>query len=79
VTGTAAGLQAVLRGPVISPSTEGYDAARRVWNGAVDRRPAMIACCQDTADVVAAIRFARHHGLPVAVRSGGHGVAGRAV
>ena len=79
MTGTAAGLQAVLRGPVISPSTEGYDAARRVWNGAVDRRPAMIACCQDTADVVAAIRFARHHGLPVAVRSGGHGVAGRAV
>jgi len=79
VTGTAAGLRAVLRGPVIGPSSEGYDAARRVWNGAVDRRPAMIACCQDTADVAAAIRFARQHGLPVAVRSGGHGVAGRAV
>ena len=79
MTGTAAGLRAVLRGPVIGPSSEGYDAARRVWNGAVDRRPAMIACCQDTADVAAAIRFARQHGLPVAVRSGGHGVAGRAV
>jgi FAD/FMN-containing dehydrogenase len=79
MTGTAAGLQAVLRGPVIGPSSEDYDAARRVWNGAVDRCPAMIACCQDTADVAAAIRFARQHGLPVAVRSGGHGVAGRAV
>jgi len=79
MTGTAAGLRAVLRGPVIDPSSEGYDAARRVWNGAVDRRPAMIACCQDTADVATAIRFARQHGLPVAVRSGGHGVAGRAV
>ena len=40
MTGTAAGLRAVLRGPVIGPSSEGYDMARRVWNGAIDRRPA---------------------------------------
>src|SRR5262249_62193112 len=53
--------------------------ARRVWNGAVSRHPAMIACCRDTADVVTAVSFARAHDLPVAVRAGGHGVAGRAV
>ena len=68
-----------LRGPVIGPDDEGYDAARAIWNGAINRRPACIARCTGVADVVAAVRFARERGLLVAVRSGGHGVAGHAV
>ena len=79
MTGTGAALQARLRGRVIDASDPGYDQARRVWNGAVDRHPALIACCADATDVVTALGFARGHGLPVAVRAGGHGVAGRAV
>ena len=76
---TGAALRARMRGRVIDASDPGYDQARRVWNGAVDRYPAMIACCQDTADVVTAVGFGRAHGLPIAVRAGAHGVAGRAV
>ena len=68
-----------LRGPVIGPDDDGYDAARAIWNGAIDRRPACIARCTGVADVVAAIRFARGSDLRVAVRSGGHGVGGHAV
>jgi FAD/FMN-containing dehydrogenase len=79
MAGTGAALRARLRGRVIDASDPGYDQTRRVWNGAVDRHPAMIACCRDSADVVTAVSFARAHDLPVAVRAGGHGVAGRAV
>jgi FAD/FMN-containing dehydrogenase len=68
-----------MRGPVLAPGDEGYDAARAIWNGAIDRRPACIARCAGVADVVAAVRFAREHNLLVAVRSGGHGVGGHAV
>jgi FAD/FMN-containing dehydrogenase len=68
-----------IRGPVIAPDDTEYDAARAIWNGAIDRRPACIAHCTGVADVVAAIRFARGHDLLVAVRSGGHGVGGHAV
>jgi FAD/FMN-containing dehydrogenase len=68
-----------LRGPAIGPEDEGYDAARALWNGAIDRRPACIARCTGVADVVAAVRFARERGLLVAVRAGGHGVGGHAV
>jgi FAD/FMN-containing dehydrogenase len=68
-----------IRGPVIGPADDGYDAARAIWNGAIDRRPACIARCTGVADVVAAVRFAREHDLLVAVRSGGHGVGGHAV
>ena len=68
-----------LRGPVIGPDDEGYEAARAIWNGAIDRRPACIARCTGVADVVAAVRFARERDLLVAVRSGGHGVGGHAV
>ena len=78
-TGTGAALRARLGGRVIDPSDPGYDQARRVWNGAIDRHPALIACCADATDVVTALDFARGHGLAVAVRAGGHGVAGRAV
>jgi len=67
------------RGELLVPTSPGYDTARRIWNGAVDRHPACIARCTGVADVVAAVRFARERDLVVAVRSGGHGVAGHAV
>ena len=64
---------------MIGPEDEGYDEARSIWNGAIDRRPAWIARCTGVADVVAAVRFARERDLLVAVRSGGHGVGGHAL
>jgi FAD/FMN-containing dehydrogenase len=64
---------------MVGPDDDGYDAARAVWNGAIDRRPACVAGCTGVADVVAAVRFARERDLLVAVRSGGHGVGGHAV
>ncbi|WP_037649971.1 FAD-binding oxidoreductase [Streptomyces flavidovirens] len=66
-------------GRVITPGDEVYDEARRVWNGAVDRHPGVIAQCTGAADVLAALRCAREAGLLVAVRGGGHNVAGTAV
>ncbi|HET6654051.1 MAG TPA: FAD-binding oxidoreductase [Nocardioides sp.] len=66
-------------GEVITPQHREYDDARTAWNGAVDRRPAVIARCRSTADVAAAVRFAREHDLEIAVRGGGHNVAGTAV
>ncbi|NLS73468.1 FAD-binding oxidoreductase [Bradyrhizobium brasilense] len=68
-----------LKGQVVLDGSAGYDEARKVWNGAVDRRPAMIAYCADTRDVVEAVTFARSRTFPVAVRSGGHNVAGLSV
>src|SRR5687768_4524588 len=68
-----------MRGAVLSPADVQYDDVRQVWNGLIDRRPALIARCTGTADVIAAINFARIHGLLVAVRGGGHNVAGAAV
>ncbi len=67
------------RGDVITPEHHAYDGARAVWNGTVDRRPRVIARCGGTADVAAAVRFARDHDLEIAVRGGGHSVAGTAV
>ncbi len=67
------------RGDVIVPAHPGYDDARAVWNGTVDRRPRLIARCRGTADVAAAVRFARNRDLEIAVRGGGHNVAGTAV
>ena len=66
------------RGEVLRPEDPGYDEARRLWNGAIDRRPAMIARCTGTADVMVGIGHARSSGLPLAVRGGGHNVAGTA-
>ncbi len=67
------------RGPVIAPGDEAYDAARMTFNGMLDRRPELIAQPLDGADVVAAVSFAAQSGVPVAVRGGGHGVAGHCV
>src|SRR5260370_961754 len=62
---------ASLRGPLLRPGDDGYDAARQVWNGMIDRRPALIARCAGVADVMAAVRFARAHRLLLAVRRDG--------
>ena len=72
-------LRATLRGQVISRTDPGYDAARRVWNGLVDRRPAVVARCVDVADVIEAVHAARRHRPIVAIRGGGHQVAGSGV
>ncbi|MGE0224474.1 MAG: FAD-binding oxidoreductase [Acetobacteraceae bacterium] len=71
-------LQRGFSGSLLLPDTPGYDDARRVHNGLIDRRPALIARCLGTADIAASVRFAREHGLEIAVRGGGHNVAGRA-
>ena len=73
------GLRARFRGALLRPGEEGYDEARRVWNGAIDRRPALIARCAGADDVVEAVLFARERELLVSVRGGGHAVAGHAV
>ena len=72
-------LRASFSGSVLLPGDDGYEEARRVHNGLIDRRPALIARCIGTADVADAIRFARDNGLEITVRGGGHNVAGRAV
>ncbi len=68
-----------LQGQLLCPGDPGYDEARQVWNGMIDKRPALIARCIGTADIIDAINFARTHRLLVAVRGGGHNVAGNAV
>jgi FAD/FMN-containing dehydrogenase len=65
-----------LEGQVLAAGDAGYDEARRVWNAMIDRRPAVIARCQNLADVVAAVRTARDHDLEIGVYSGGHSVLG---
>ncbi len=72
-------LAARVSGPVLKADDAGYDAARAVHNGLIDRRPAVIVRCRKASDVVAALAVARRGGLEVSVRGGGHNVAGRAV
>jgi FAD/FMN-containing dehydrogenase len=72
-------LAAVTMGRLILPGEEGYDAARRVWNAIIDRRPAVILRCEGLDDIVEGVRYAALHGLSVSVRGGGHNVAGHAV
>src|SRR5215212_680772 len=73
---SVAELAAELRGSVVRPGDADYDAARALWNAAHDRRPEIIVRCAGPADVVAALRFARSEKLEVAVRGGGHSIAG---
>jgi FAD/FMN-containing dehydrogenase len=67
------------RGEMVTLGHADYDSARAVWNGGVDKRPRLIARCSGTADVAVALRFARDRDLEIAVRGGGHNVAGTAV
>jgi FAD/FMN-containing dehydrogenase len=76
MTATIPTTVAGFRGLVLGPDAPDYDRARRVWNAAVDRRPALIARCAGAADVIAAVRFGREHSLQIAVRGGGHSVPG---
>jgi len=73
---TVQAFKASLRGQVIRPGDDGYAAACRVYNGMIDRHPALIARCVDAADVIQSVNFAREHHLPLAVRGGGHNGAG---
>src|ERR1700694_5598629 len=68
-----------VRGALIRPENEGYDAARQIWNAMIDKRPALIARCAGVADIVQAVTFARNHNLAASVRGGGHNITGNAV
>ena len=72
-------LRTSLHGELVCPGDEGYDQARRVWNGRVDRYPSLIVYCADTTDILRCIEFARHYDMEVAVRSGGHSLADHSV
>src|SRR5439155_18642340 len=72
-------LKSGVRGTVIEPGHPGYDAARKVNNGMIDRRPRAIVMCTDTADVIAAVNFARDHDALVSIRGGGHNAGGLGV
>lgn len=73
-----AALRAGLKGPLLAPGDPGYDDSRTVWNGMIDRRPALVARCLGTADVIAGVRFARAHDLLLCLKGGGHNIAGLA-
>jgi len=72
-------LKGALRGALLRPGDAGYEESRTIWNAMIDRRPALIARCAGAADVMLAVNFARENGLLLAVRSGGHNIAGNAV
>jgi len=72
-------LKTSLHGPLLQPGDAEYDKTRTVWNGMVDRRPALIVRCSGVADVIAAVRFARTHKILISVRGGGHNAPGSAV
>ena len=76
---TVAALRSKLRGTLALPGEDGYDAARRIWNAMIDRRPGLVVRCLGAADVIHAVTLARNEKLLVAVRSGGHNIAGNAV
>ena len=73
------GLRAMLRGSLLLPDEPGYDTARAIWNAMIDKRPGIIVRCAGAADVRTAVNFAREHGLALAVRGGGHNIAGSAL
>jgi len=72
-------LRGRLRGQLCLPGEPGYDTARTIWNAMIDRRPALIVRAAGAADVIATVNLAREHGLLLAVRGGGHNIAGNAV
>jgi FAD/FMN-containing dehydrogenase len=72
-------LEGAFRGELIQPGNPAFDEHRKVWNGSIDRSPALIGRCTGVADVILAVRFARDTGLPVAVRGGGHSFPGLSV
>lgn len=72
-------LGGALRGELLTPASPSYDEVRAIWNAMIDRRPALIARCHGAADVLHSVRFAREHDLLLAVRGGGHNIAGNAV
>lgn len=74
-----AGLRARLRGPLLLPGDADYEASRSVWNAMIDRRPAAVARCLGSADVIAGVQFAREHELLLCIKGGGHNIAGLAV
>jgi FAD/FMN-containing dehydrogenase len=76
---TLASLRGKLRGRIVLPGEDGYDAARTIWNAMIDRRPGLIVRCLGTADVIAAVNLARTEGLLLSVRGGGHNIAGHAI
>ena len=78
-TSLASLLQDQLHGRVLTPGDDGYEEARSLFNGMIEHRPAMIAQCSGTADVIACVNFARENNVPIAAKGGGHGVAGRAL
>ena len=76
---TIKGLKETLRGELLTPGSSGYDQARTIWNAMIDKRPDIIVRCAGAADVIQAVNFARKHDLLIAVRGGGHNIAGNAV
>jgi FAD/FMN-containing dehydrogenase len=76
---TLSALRGAMRGTLALPGEDGYDAARTIWNAMVDRRPAIVARCMGAADVIQMVKFAQDSKLLVAVRGGGHNIAGNAV
>jgi FAD/FMN-containing dehydrogenase len=72
-------LRSTFRGPIVARGDPDYEGVRQIWNAAIDKNPAIFARCTGTGDVIAALRFAREQGLEIAVRSGGHNVAGTAL
>jgi hypothetical protein len=76
MSATLTATKPALRGKVIEPGDENYDATRRVWNGSIDKHPALIARCSGTADVRASLEYARENDLLIAVRGGGHSIPG---
>ena len=77
--GAIDGLKAAIRGEIVLPADAGYDGARSIWNAMIDRRPAVIVRCAGTADVMRSVTFAREQRLALAVRGGGHNIAGSAI
>ncbi|MCK5571558.1 MAG: FAD-binding protein, partial [Bacteroidetes bacterium] len=72
-------LRSRLRGTLLLSGDPGYDEARSIWNGMIDRRPALIIRCLGVADVVTGVNFAREHGIALSMKGGGHNISGLAV